>query len=50
MQNVKASIKLLSTIGGDVTFRVLQRRDGEIGRGNREDIVAVGREGVAYGS
>lgn len=48
MQNVEVPIKLLSTIGGDATFRVSQRQGGEIGReGDREDIVAVGREGVA---
>lgn len=48
MQNVEVPIKLLSTIGGDATFQVSRRQGGEIGRGGgREDIVAVGREGVA---
>lgn len=48
MQNVEVPIKLLSTIGGDATFRASRRQGGEIGRGDgREDIVAVGREGVA---
>lgn len=48
MQNVQVPIKLLSTIGGDATFRASRRQGGEIGRGDgREDIVAVGRKGVA---
>lgn len=48
MQNVKVPIKLLSTIDGNVTFQVSLRQGEEIGcGGGREDIVAVGREGVA---